>query len=88
MLSSIIQPRTPFRSHAHNLAVRRRVRPDDIKAIVGISRRIFVPESFDNIRQSIVFPANENIAWSVVALHRIGNAVRVIAVAVRVDCEA
>lgn len=58
----IIQPRTILRSHAHDLAIGVRIRPDDIEAVVRISRRIFVPESFDNIRQSIVFPANENIA--------------------------
>ena len=34
-----------------------------------------------------MFPANQNIARSIVALHRIGNAVGVVAVAVRVDCE-
>jgi hypothetical protein len=35
-----------------------------------------------------MFPADQNIARPVVALHSIRNAVRVVAVAVRVDCEA
>jgi hypothetical protein len=35
-----------------------------------------------------MFPANKNIPRPVVALHSIRNAVRVVAVAVRVDCEA
>jgi hypothetical protein len=87
-IASIIQPRTPLRSHAHNLAVRIRVRPDDVEAIVRVGRRILIPKRIDDIRQSIVFPANQDIARSIVALHRIRNAVRVIAVAVRVDCEA
>lgn len=88
LIASIIQPRTPLRSHADNLLVRRRVRPDDIKVIIRIGRRILVPQSIDNIRQSIVFPANQDIAGSIVAFHGIRNAVRVITVAVRVDCEA
>jgi hypothetical protein len=87
-ISLIIQPRTPLRSHTHNLTVRIRVRPDDVEAIIRISRRILIPKRIDNIRQSIVFPANQNILSPIVALHRISNAIRVIAVAVRVDCEA
>ena len=35
-----------------------------------------------------MFPANQDIARSIVALHSVRNAVRVVAVAVRVDCEA
>jgi hypothetical protein len=56
--------------------------------IISISRRILIPQSIDNIRQRIVFPANQDIAGSIVAFHGIRNAVRVVAVAVRVDCEA
>jgi hypothetical protein len=88
VMASIIQPRTPLRSHTHNLTIRIRIRPDDVEAIIRISRRIFIPKRIDNIRQSIMFPADQNIARPVVALHGIGNAVRVVAVAVRVDCEA
>ena len=83
----IIQSRTPLRSHADNLAVRGRVRPDDIEVIIRITRRILVPKSVDNICQSIMLPANQNITRSVVAFHGVRNAVRVVAVAVRVDCE-
>jgi hypothetical protein len=88
VMASIIQPRTPLRSHTHNLTVRIRIRPDDVEAIIRISRRIFIPKRIGNIRQSIMFPADQNIARPVVALHSIRNAVRVVAVAVRVDCEA
>jgi hypothetical protein len=88
VMASIIQPRTPLRSHTHNLTIRIRIRPDDVEAIIRISRRIFIPKRIGNIRQSIMFPADQNIARPVVALHSIRNAVRVVAVAVRVDCEA
>jgi hypothetical protein len=87
-ISSIIQPRTPLGSHTHNLLIGRRVRPDDIKVIIRISRRILISKRIDDIRQSIVFPANQNVAGSIVVLHSISNAVRVVAVAVCVDCEA
>jgi hypothetical protein len=86
-IASNIQPRTPLRGHTHNLFVRGRVRPDDIEAIVRINRRILIPKRIDNIRQSIMFPANQNIARSIVAFHSVRDAVRVVAVAVRVDCE-
>jgi hypothetical protein len=55
--------------------------------IIGIGRRVLIPKRIDNIRQSVVFPANQDIAGSVVAFHGIGNAVRVVTVAMRVDCE-
>ena len=84
----VVQTRTTLRSHAHNILVRRRIRPDNIKVIVRVSGCILIPKRIDNIRQSIMFPANQNIAGPVVAFHRIGNAVRVVAVAVRVDREA
>jgi hypothetical protein len=35
-----------------------------------------------------MLPANQNIARPIVALHGIRNTVRVVAVAVRIDCEA
>lgn len=56
--------------------------------IIRVGRRIFVPKSINNIRQSIMFPANQNIAGSIVAFHGVSDAVRVVAVAVRVDREA
>ena len=84
----VVQTRTTLRSHAHNILVRRRIRPDNIKVIIRVGRRIFVPKSINNIRQSIMFPANQNIAGSIVAFHGVSDAVRVVAVAVRVDREA
>lgn len=84
----VVQTRTTLRSHAHNILVRRRIRPDNIKVIIRVGRRIFVPKSINNIRQSIMFPANQNIAGSIIAFHGVSDAVRVVAVAVRVDREA
>jgi hypothetical protein len=88
LIASIIQTRAILRSHADNIFVRGWVRPDDVEAIIRVGRRILIPKGVNNICQSIMFPADQNVARPVVAFHGIGNAVRVIAVTVRVDCEA
>lgn len=87
-IASIIQARAVLGGHARDFVVRVRICPDDVEAVIRIRRRILISKSIDNVRQSIMFPANEDVSGSIVAFHGIGNAVRVIAVAVRVDCEA
>jgi len=77
-----------FGGHARDTLVRVRISPNDVEAVVRISRRVLVSESVDDVRQGIVLPAYQDISRPIVAFHSISNAVRVIAIAVRVDCES
>lgn len=65
-----------------------RIRPDHTEVVAVVIRSILVAERLDNVRQSIVLPADQDVSWSAIALDYTCDTVLIVTLARRVNRQA
>lgn len=69
-----IESRAIFASLGRDASIRRRIRPNNVIAVIWIIRCIIITKFLNDISEGIVFPANENIAIAVIGVNNILHA--------------
>lgn len=68
-----IQSRAILTGLSRDASVRRRIRPNDVIAVIRIVRGVIITQFRHDISKSIMLPANKNISIAVVGINNILN---------------